>query len=42
MTIRAVTKVEPGAHGVMQSEYRRMLKEVFDEKQAPPRAAAAA
>jgi moderate conductance mechanosensitive channel len=42
MTIRAVTKVEPGTHGVMQSEYRRLLKQVFDEKQAPARTAAAA
>jgi hypothetical protein len=24
--------VRPGTHGVMQSEYRRMLKQVFDEK----------
>jgi moderate conductance mechanosensitive channel len=42
MTIRAVTRVEPGTHGVMQSEYRRLLKQVFDEKQAPPKIAAAA
>jgi len=41
MTIRAVTKVQPGTHGAMQSEYRRLLKEVFDEKQAPPRPLAA-
>jgi moderate conductance mechanosensitive channel len=41
MTIRAVTKVQAGTHGAMQSEYRRLLKQVFDEKQAPPRAAAA-
>ncbi|MBV9125033.1 MAG: mechanosensitive ion channel family protein [Planctomycetes bacterium] len=31
MTIRAVTKVEPGAHGQMQNEYRRLLKSVFDQ-----------
>jgi small conductance mechanosensitive channel len=31
MTIRAVTKVQPGAHLAMQQEYRRILKEVFDE-----------
>lgn len=32
MTVRAVTKVQPGAHGQMQSEYRRMLKQVFDQQ----------
>jgi small conductance mechanosensitive channel len=42
MTIRAVTKVRPGAHGAMQNEYRRCLKQVFDEKQAAPRVAQAA
>lgn len=26
MTVRAVTKVQPGTHGEMQSEYRRLLK----------------
>ena len=31
MTIRAVTKVQPGTHLVMQQEYRKILKEVFDE-----------
>jgi hypothetical protein len=31
MIIRAVTKVQPGAHLAMQQEYRRILKEVFDE-----------
>jgi small conductance mechanosensitive channel len=30
MKIRAVTKVEPGSYGKMESEYRRLLKEVFD------------
>jgi hypothetical protein len=32
MTVRAVTRVKPGTHGHMQSEYRRQLKKVFDEK----------
>lgn len=32
MTIRAVTKVQPGSHLVMQQEYRKILKEVFDER----------
>jgi moderate conductance mechanosensitive channel len=36
MTIRAVTKVKPGTHGHMQSEYRRLLKQVFDEKEQAP------
>jgi small conductance mechanosensitive channel len=31
MTVRAVTKVEPGAHEAMENEYRRLLKTVFDE-----------
>ena len=31
MVIRAVTKVQPGAHLAMQQEYRKILKEVFDE-----------
>ncbi|MBM4068452.1 MAG: mechanosensitive ion channel family protein [Planctomycetes bacterium] len=34
MIIRAVTRVQPGTHLAMQSEYRRMLKEVFDEQKA--------
>jgi small-conductance mechanosensitive channel len=42
MTIRAVTKVKPGTHGVIQSEYRRLLKQVFDEKPAPAKTALAA
>lgn len=41
MTIRAVTKVQPGAHHAMQNEFRRLLKEVFDGKNARPTAAAA-
>jgi len=31
MTIRSVTKVQPGTHLAMQQEYRKILKEVFDE-----------
>ena len=31
MAIRAVTKVHPGTHLTMQQEYRKILKEVFDE-----------
>ncbi len=31
MTIRAVTRVQPGAHVVVQLEYRKILKDVFDE-----------
>ena len=42
MTIRAVTKVQPGTHSTMQNEYRRMLKQVFDEKPPAPRLAQAA
>jgi small-conductance mechanosensitive channel len=34
MTIRAVTRVQPGTHVAMQNEFRRLLKEVFDEHQA--------
>jgi small conductance mechanosensitive channel len=30
MTVRAVTKVQPGMYGKMESEYRRLLKETFD------------
>jgi hypothetical protein len=36
MTIRAVTRVQPGTHLTMQNEYRRHLKEVFDQRQAKP------
>lgn len=32
MTVRAVTRVMPGTHGIMQSEYRRLLKQVFDQE----------
>jgi small conductance mechanosensitive channel len=31
-TVRAVTRVQPGTHQTMQNEYRRLLKEVFDEQ----------
>lgn len=31
MTVRAVTRVKPGTHTIMQNEYRRLLKQVFDE-----------
>jgi small conductance mechanosensitive channel len=36
MTIRAVTRVEPGTHGIIQNEYRKVLRQVLDEKQAAP------
>ncbi len=36
MTIRAVTKVQPGTHLTLQQEYRKILKEVFDENAAAP------
>jgi small-conductance mechanosensitive channel len=34
MTVRAVTKVRPGAHAAMQNEYRRLLKQVLDQNAA--------
>ncbi len=40
ITVRAVTRVQPGTHQAMQYEYRRLLKEVFDQHKAGPRAAA--
>jgi moderate conductance mechanosensitive channel len=42
MTVRAVTKVEPGTHEVMENEYRRLLKVVFGEakSEAPLKLAA--
>lgn len=40
MTVRAVTKVHPGTHGAMQNEYRRLLKQVFDENKDAIRKAA--
>ena len=30
MTIRAVTRVEPGSHHRMENEYRRLLKQMLD------------
>jgi small conductance mechanosensitive channel len=33
MTVRAVTKVRPGTHEAVENEYRRLLKQVFDQKQ---------
>jgi small conductance mechanosensitive channel len=43
MVIRAVTKVQPGTHQAIQLEYRRLLKEVFDEAHQPsPQEAVAA
>jgi small-conductance mechanosensitive channel len=42
MTVRAATKVRPGTHLLIQSEYRRLLKQVLDESKAarPPALAA--
>jgi small-conductance mechanosensitive channel len=34
MTVRAVTRVRPGAHEMIQNEYRRLLKQVLDEGRA--------
>ena len=34
MTVRAITKVRPGAHVAMQNEYRRLLKQIIDQKAA--------
>jgi small conductance mechanosensitive channel len=34
MVVRAVTRVEPGSNQALQREYRRLLKEVFDERKA--------
>jgi small-conductance mechanosensitive channel len=34
MTVRAITRVQPGTHALMQSEYRRHLKQVLDEQKA--------
>jgi small conductance mechanosensitive channel len=42
MTIRAVTKVQPGTHSAMQNEYRRLLKQVLDQTPLAPRLAQAA
>jgi len=35
MTVRAVTKVGPGTHGAMQSEYCRLLRQVLDQNPIP-------
>ena len=32
MVVRAVTRVHPGTHLAMQNEFRRLLKEVFEER----------
>jgi hypothetical protein len=41
MVVRAVTKVQPGTHLVMRLEYRRLLKEVFEQTQATAKTQAA-
>jgi len=41
MTVRAVTRVQPGTHALMQREFRRHLKMVLDEQKAAKQAAAA-
>jgi small conductance mechanosensitive channel len=33
MTVRAVTRVQPGTHEAMQNEYRRQLRSAFDASQ---------
>jgi small-conductance mechanosensitive channel len=40
MVVRAVTRVQPGSHQAMENEYRRLLKEVFDEQTMTRKAAA--
>jgi small conductance mechanosensitive channel len=40
MVVRAVTRVQPGSHQAMENEYRRLLKEVFDEQAVTRKAAA--
>jgi small conductance mechanosensitive channel len=42
MTVRAVTRVQAGTHGIIQSEYRRLLKQVIDQQQLARRPALAA
>lgn len=42
MTVRAVTKVRPGAQTAMQNEYRRLLKQVLDARREADRPALAA
>jgi small conductance mechanosensitive channel len=41
MTVRAITRVQPGTHALMQSEFRRHLKQVLDERKAAKQAVAA-
>jgi len=40
MTIRAITRVQPGKHQIMQNEFRMALKEVLDERPQAPALAA--
>ena len=42
MTVRAVTRARPGGHGVVGNEYRRLLREVLEERRVfgPSRRAA--
>jgi small conductance mechanosensitive channel len=42
MTVRAVTRVRPGKHEELASAYRRLVKQVLDERQAVGRARQAA
>jgi small conductance mechanosensitive channel len=42
MTVRAVTRVQPGTHALMQSEYRRYLRQVLDEQKTARPASRAA
>jgi small conductance mechanosensitive channel len=42
MTARAVTRVRPGTHEEMENEYRRLLKQVLDEKRPAAQARPAA
>lgn len=36
MVVRAATRVQPGTHLLMQNEYRRLLKEVLEERSVKP------
>ena len=42
MTVRAVTRVQPGTHGIIQSEFRRLLKQILDQQQPVRKPALAA
>jgi small conductance mechanosensitive channel len=42
MTVRAVTRVKPGTHGIMQNEYRRIFKELYDRAKEATKPALAA